>query len=93
MNALANSVESPAQNWMQEKATKSEKKITHAETSIIAVRATFGAVQSTAPAPYPNTTTAWVIRPSRRIANLSAHTWTSSGTGRVSIESSVPLRT
>ena len=36
---------------------------------------------------------AWVIRPSRRRVNRSEQTWTSNGTGLVSIWSSRPVRT
>ena len=93
MNALASSEASLVQNWMQEKPTKSPKKITVELAAISTATSTRDGVQSTYVAAHAKTASAWAIRPSLRSVNWSAQTCTSSGTGLVIIWSSRPVRT
>ena len=69
---------SAVQNWTQRRATKIAKKITRAEDQHRQrhERPSAGVQSMSRCRPTPSTTGAWVIRPSRRSANSSAHIWT-----------------
>ena len=78
---------------MQEKPTKSPKKMAAPLSTMETATSTRSGVHSTYRQAQPKTTVAWVIRPSRRRVNWSAQTCTSSGTGLVIIWSRRPVRT
>lgn len=92
MKALANSLASLVQNWTQLKSTNSPKKSALELITISTATSARDGVQSTIGSAHAITTLAWVIRPSRRSVKRSAQTWTSRGTGLVSIWSRRPVR-